>query len=313
MKVTLLASLLFLLSACGTRDSVSVPADLDRATITWGPRLDGSHLSPVSGAEDDFGPDIADAVVRAALAVPNGGSQSSLVEDGQTADETTVEVVRDDDGNLVYKVTDGARWVVRVPGLPRMGFGLALFTDMPPGIEPDLSSYPHDLLGMWAWDGEVGAFWSTSPSVPAVESGVGSPGGTATYEGDAVGFHSADDATTKFVADVALVADFDGRTVKGEVNGFRSLTGEVLDSPSVKLAETGFSPQGDPFWGETTAAVPGGGKWGGRWSDGEGRSMGGTFGFAAADGSVALLGGFNACSCPSADGGNPDDPVAAPR
>ena len=39
--------------------------------------------------------------------------------------------------------------------------------------------------------------------------------------------------------------------------------------------------------------------------------MGGTFGFAATDGSVAVLGAFNACSCPSTDGGNPDYPVAA--
>ena len=48
--------------------------------------------------------------------------------------------------------------------------------------------------------------------------------------GDAVGFHSANDAMTKFPAEVALVADFDGHTVKGEVNGFRSLTGEALRS-----------------------------------------------------------------------------------
>lgn len=105
----------------------------DHATLTWRPRLDTSRLSPVSGAEDDFGQDVAGAVARAAQAVPNGGSQSSLVEDGQTADETTVEVVRDD-WNLAYEVTDGARWVVRIPGLPGIGFSLALFTDTPPAL-----------------------------------------------------------------------------------------------------------------------------------------------------------------------------------
>ena len=312
VRVTLVASLVLLLSACGGRNSVPPPEDMDRDSIAWGPRLDTSHLSPVLGAEDDFGPDIADAVARAARAVPNGGSQSSLVESGQTADETSVEVFYDEDGTLVYEVTDGARWVVRVPSLPRIGFSFALFTDLPPGIEPDLSSYPHDLLGMWAWNGEVGVFWSRSPSIPPAEFGAGSPVGTATYEGDAVGLHSANEAATKFLADVELVADFDTHTVSGEVDRFRSFTGESLGDLSVKLAETGFSPRGDPFAGETTGGVPGGGKWGARWSDGEGRTMGGTFGFAANDGSVALLGTFNACSCPPADGGNPDDPVSTP-
>ena len=113
---------------------------------------------------------------------------------------------------------------------------------------------------MWAWDGEAGAFWSSSPSIAAVEFVAGPPADTATYEGDAVGFHSANDDMTKLLADLAPVADFGGHTIKGEVDGFRSLTGETLDSPLVKLAETGFSPQGDPFWGETTAGVPGGGK-----------------------------------------------------
>ena len=313
LNVALLASLVFLLSACGGGTSVQLPENAGGDPITWGPRLGESHLSPVSEAEDDFGPDIADALVRAARAVPSGASQSSLAEDGQTDDETSVEVVRDDDGTLVYEVTDGARWVVRVPGLPRTGFSLALFTDMLPGIEPDISSYPHELLGMWAWDGEVGAFWSRSPYIPPVEFGARSPTGTATYEGDAVGLHSGNEAVAKFLADVELVADFDGHHVSGTVDSFRSLTGEALDDLSVKLAETGFSPRGDPFSGETTAAVPGTGKWGARWSDGEGWTMGGTFGFAADDGSVAVLGAFSACSCASADRGNPDDPVATPR
>lgn len=315
LRAAVLASLVFLLSACGGGNSVRVPDDTGGDPITWGPRLGTSHLSPVSGEEDDFGPDIVDALVRAARAVPNGASQSSLAEDGQTSDETSVEVVRDEDGTLVYEITDGARWWVRVPSPPRDGFSLALFTDMLPGIQPDISSYPHELLGVWAWrgeNGEVGAFWSKSPSIPPVEFGAGSPIGTATYEGDAVGLHSANAAVTKFLADVELVADFEAHKVSGEVDSFRSLTGEALGDLSVKLAETGFSPQGDPFSGETTGGVPGGGKWGARWSDGEGWTMGGTFGFAADDGSVAVLGAFSACSCASANGGNPDDPVASP-
>jgi hypothetical protein len=313
LNVALLVSLAFLLSACGARDSVLLPQDMGGDPITWGPRLGTSRLSPVSGAEDDFGPNIADAVARAARAVPSGASQSSLAEDGQTADETLVGVVRDGDGTLMYEVTDGARWVVRVPSPPRIGFSFALFTDMPPGIEPDLSSFPHELLGMWAWNGDAGAFWSRSPSIPPVEFGAGSPTGTATYEGDAVGLHSGNEAVTKFLADVEMVADFDAHTVGGAVDRFRSLTGKALDDLSVNLAETGFSPQGDPFSGETTSAVAGIGQWGARWSDGEGRTMGGTFGFAADDGSVAVLGAFSACSCASADDGNPDDPVATPR
>ena len=39
--------------------------------------------------------------------------------------------------------------------------------------------------------------------------------------------------------------------------------------------------------------------------------MGGTFGFAAADGSMALLGAFQAHGGGDAGGGNPDDPVAS--
>ena len=74
---------------------------------TFGPRLDASDLSPVVGAEDEFGPAVADALARAARTAPNGASQSSLAEGGVTSDETTARIVRDDEGNLVYEVTDG--------------------------------------------------------------------------------------------------------------------------------------------------------------------------------------------------------------
>ena len=246
------------------------------------------------------------------MAAPSGASQSSRVEDGRTVDEMSVRVVRDEDGNLAHEVTDGAQFVVRVPGpLPRQGARLAFFTDLIPGIEPDLSSYPHEVLGVWAWDGHVGAFWSRSPPV---RFGPMSPTGTATYEGDAVGLRAADGAAAKFRADVEMVADFGSRTVGGTVDRFRTLSGQALDAPAVTLNETDFSASGDAFSGETTAAgVAGGGKWGARWSDGRGEAMGGTFGFAADDGSVSLLGAFGACHCVSASDGDPDDPVASRR
>ena len=343
IQVALLAGLSVCLSGCGTSSDKESPGmgggtpdtgggtpDTGGGTpgtggdsIVWGPRLDSSDLSPVHGAEDDFGPDVAGAVMGAARAVPNGASQSSRVENGRTADEVSVAVVRDDDGNLVYDVTDGARWVARVPalvpGVPREGFDLVLFTDLIPGIEPDLQSYPHELLGMWAWDGgaegslEVGAFWSASPSIPAVEFGDRSPIGTATYDGDAVGLHAAGGATTKFLADVELVADFDGHTVSGEVDGFRAFSGAALDIPdipAVGLGKTDFSPQGEPFAGGTTmSGAAGSGQWGARWSDGAGWTMGGTFGFAADDGSVGVLGAFTAGAGASTTDGDPDDPV----
>ena len=80
------------------------------------------------------------------------------------------------------------------------------------------------------------------------------------------------------------------------------------------LSETEFPADGGAFSGETAAAgVAGSGRWGGRWSDGRGETMGGTFGFAAANGSVSLLGAFTACHCASASDGDPDDPVASRR
>ena len=84
------------------------------------------------------------------------------------------------------------------------------------------------------------------------------------------------------------------------------------------LGETGFSSQAAVFSGATSGAtgsadVAGSGQWGGQWSDGMGWTMGGTFGFAADDASVGVLGAFTTCSCASIDGGNPDDPVATPQ
>ncbi len=275
-----------------------------------GPRLESSDLSPIIGAEADFGPEVTEALARAARAVPEGASQSSSVENGRTADEMSVSVVRDDDGNLAYEVTDGARIMARVPGPPDQDIRLALFTDLIPGIEPDLSSYPHDLLGVWATAEEVGAFWSRSPEIPAAAFDATSPTGTATYEGDAIGLHAAGGGVVKFLADVEMTADFDARTVGGAVENFRSVDGEPIGGWSVTLGAADFSPQGESFGGDTEAAVPGGGKWGARWSDGKGWTMGGTFGFAAADGSVSLLGAFSAAVEPEAAPGNPDDPVS---
>ena len=272
-------------------------------SITWGPRLAGSGLSAFTGADDAFGGAMADGLARAARAAPNGASQSSLVDgDGRTAEEVSVRVVRDADlGGLAHEITDGARFIVQVPfPAPRQGFELATFTGLVPGIEPDLSSYPHEVLGVWAWEegGEAGAFWSQSPSVPPVDFGPASPTGRAVYEGDAAGVLADAGTATKFVADVRLEADFEGGTVGGAVNEFRNLEGAALDDLSVTLGETGFADDGAPFAGDTTATgAAGSGKWGGRWSDGAGRAMGGTFGFAADDSSLAVLGAFTACAC----------------
>ena len=271
--------------------------------IAWGPRLAESGLSALAGADDEFGGMVADALARAARAAPNGGSQSSLVdEDGRTADEVLVRVVRDVDlGGLAHEITDGARFIVQVPfPAPRQGFELAAFTSLIPGIEPDLSSYPHEVLGVWAWEGEAGAFWSRSPPVPPVDFGPAYPTGSAVYEGDAVGVLAAAGTATKFVANVRLEADFDDGTVGGVVSGFRSLAGAALVDLSVTLGETGFADDGAPFAGDTTAGgTEGSGKWGGRWSDGTRSAMGGTFGFAADDSSLAVLGAFTACACAS--------------
>ena len=282
--------------------------------ITWGPRLPGSGLSAVGGAEDGFGAGVAEALERAARTLPIGASQSSKADkDGRTSDEMSVEVVRDDDGNLVYDVTDRSTYLARVPlPVPRQDSSLALFTDLIPGIEPDLSSFPHEVLGVWAWNGEAGAFWSATRPIPPVEFGPASPAGSAVYEGDAVGLRAAGGAVTKFLADARLTANFDSHTIGGGVTGFRALDGTAIGGLSVTLRETRFADDGAPFEGATEAAgIEGGGEWGARWSDGKGRSMGGTFGFAAGDGSVTLLGAFSAGCCASAAPGNPDDPVAS--
>ncbi len=274
-------------------------------SIAWGPRLAESGLSAFAGADDDFRGAVAGGLARAARAAPNGASQSSLVDaDGRTAHEMSVRVVRDDDlGGLAHEITDGARIIVQVPfPAPRQGFELAAFTGLIPGIEPDLSSYPHEVLGVWAWEdeGAAGAFWSRSPSVPPVDFGPEFLTGGAVYEGDAAGVLAAAGTAMKFVADVRLEANFDDRTVAGKVSGFRSLAGAVLVDLSVALDETGFAGDGAPFAGDTAAsAMAGSGKWGGRWSDSAGSAMGGTFGFAADDSSLAVLGAFTACSCVS--------------
>ncbi len=298
------------LTACGGSTATDLPPvdgvngdSLD--TITWGPRLAESGLSALAGADDEIGGAVADGLGRAARAEPKGASQSSLVDvDGRTAHEMSVQVVRDVDlGGLAHEITDGARIIVQVPfPVPRQGFDLAAFTGLIPGIEPDLTSYPHEVLGVWAWEGEgaAGAFWSRSPSPPPVDFGPASPTGRAAYEGDAAGVLAKAGAATKFLADVRLEADFEGSTVGGAVSGFRSLAGAALNDLSVTLGETGFSDDGAPFAGDTSASgTAGSGKWGGRWSDVAGRAMGGTFGFAADDASLSVLGAFTACSCAS--------------
>ena len=322
-STTALALLALLaLSGCGGAAGSGSPDRIDGApntggtgdtggpSIAWGPRLDSSGLSAVIGATDDFGADIAGALARAARAVPNGASQSSLATDGRTDGEMSVRVVRDEGGNLVHEIGDGAGIVLRAPGPRPQGAGLALFTDLIPGIEPDLSSYPHELLGIWALDGDIGAIWGKSPAVPRMVFGSRTPTGTATYVGDAVGLHAADGTATRFLADVEIVADFGSNTVHGRVDRFRTLTGKAFDGLAVTLDATGLPRNGDPFSGETSAGIPGDGHWGARWSDGEGEMMGGTFGIAAADGSFSLLGAFSACHCAFAAGGNVDEPVA---
>ena len=312
MRTCLTAGVLVVLvglAGCGGSNGAIVPPlvgsgnDGLPTSIAWGPRLAESGLSAFAGADDEFGGSVAGALARAARAAPNGASQSSLVDaGGRTADEVSVRVVRDVDlGGLAHEITDGARFIVQVPfPAPRQGFALAAFTGLIPGIEPDLSSYPHEVLGVWAWEGEAGAFWSQSPPVLPVDFGPASPTGRAVYDGDAAGVLAAAGTATKFVADVRLEANFDDGTVGGSVSGFRGLTGGALNDLSVTLGETGFAGDGAPFAGDTAAAgAAGSGKWGGRWSDGAGSAVGGTFGFAADDSSLAVLGAFTACRCAS--------------
>ena len=226
-------------------------------------------------------------------------------------DEVSVHVVRNDDGKLVYELKEGSQIVLVPSGPNEQVSGLALFTNLKPGIEPDLSSYPHELLGIWARDGQVRVFWSMSPSL---EPFAAFPSGSTiyTYEGDAVGLHAAaDGATAKFLAKVKLDADFRDFKVRGRVSEFRLSDGSTLDDLTVNLVETEFSEQGDPFSGSTTAGngTAGSGKWGARWSDGNAGAVGGTFGFAADDKSVAVLGAFTS-SVPPSGTGDDDDSVA---
>ena len=115
-----------------------------------------------------------------------------------------------------------------------------------------------------------------------------------------------------------MEADFDSRTVEGTVDGFRSFEGTSFGGIAVALGETGFPPQCGASAGVTSGAagsegVSGSGRWRARWSDGPGWTMGGTFGFAADNGSVAVPGAFTACACASATDADPDDPVSTSR
>ena len=277
-------------------------------SIVWGPKAGDSALSAVSGVEDAFALDLGEALARAARTAPNGASQSSNAENGRTAQEMTIKVVRDAHGHLVYEVSDGGPVTVHAPG-PREGFDLALFAAVPAFIEPDPSSYPHELLGLWAFNGEAGVFYGESP--PIAQGGFdGGPKGRAIYQGDAVVLHVADGATTKLLADVTLTADFSAGTVSGRVDGFRSFDGKPLGGLSVTLAEVEFPRDGKPFSGETAAGAAGGGRWGARGS-GSG-VLGGTFGFAA-NGGVTVLGAFMAVRRMPDRGGNPDAPDATRR
>ena len=311
LAIAAAAAATLLLAGCGGGSRPMAEAPLPTTPGTGigpaGPRLAASNLSAIPGAADKFAPDIAGALARAAGATPLGASQSSQTDNGTTRNEWSVHVGRNDDGHQVYEVSDRARIVVRVPGL-RTGFDLALFTDLEPGIEPDLSSYPHELLGLWAWEGEAGAFWAMSPEMPMADLDHRlSPTGTARYDGDAAALYAAHGSAEKVLADVTLTADFDVLHVSGSVGGFRTLHGERLDVPSVTFGPADFSSTGEPFSGSTSSSVSGSGMWGARWSDDYGRSMGGTFGFAASDESMALLGAFNARSGASAAAGEVSD------
>ena len=112
------------------------------------------------------------------------------------------------------------------------------------------------------------------------------------------------------MANVKLVADFRALSIQGAIDKFRSFDGTSFDDLSLTLGSTRFSQNGDAFNGKTTAGIPGVGTWGARWSDGEGRAIGGTFGFAADDRSIAILGAFSACACESGTDGDPDDAIA---
>ena len=134
-------------------------------------------------------------------------------------------------------------------------------------------------------------------------------GSDARYTGNAVGLYAEGTTTKRFLANVTLNADFATGMMGGTVDKFRSLAGTSLGDLSVTLGQVDFSQQGNPFHGDTTGSIDGSGKWGARWADDKGNSMGGTFGFAKTDNSLAVLGAFNAAIPGSTTGGNPNDPV----
>ncbi|WP_446831598.1 hypothetical protein [Candidatus Foliamicus sp.] len=264
-------------------------------SIAWGPQVARSGLSAVAGARDDIGPGFGEALARAARAAPNGASQSSFVNDsGRTASQVSVAVIRDEAGNLVYEVSDGS-FAKRAPGHGG-AVRLALFAAVPAYIEPDPSSYPHDLLGLWSHDGELGAFWTRSPAPPPALDVRGLRAQEIVYRGDAVGLHMAGETATQFVAQVELAADFGAQTLGGTLSGLRTFSGDALGGAPITLGEVRIAMSGEPLAGETSARIDGRGSWGLRWAGADGSAMGGTFGFAADDGSLALLGAFRANS-----------------
>ena len=263
-------------------------------SIAWGPQIGSSGLSAVNGATDEFEAGVAEAVVRAARNLPNGASQSSLAEAGRTSGEMRVAVIRDEGGNLVYELAEGGPLTMRAPGPPSPSRALALFAAVPAYIEPDPSSYPHDLLGLWANEGEAGAFWTASPSIPAPAFSKNPPKGRATHAGDAVGLYAAEGRVTKFVAEIEITVDFTAGKASGRVMRLQSFDGKPLSNLAVTLAEAAVPPSGAPFTGPTTTATPGEGHWSARWSDPQGATTGGTFSFTTTDGNTAALGAYYA-------------------
>ena len=289
------------------------PSDTAVLSISWGPQFGTSGLSKVPGAQDSFGAETGDALARAAQSVPNGASQSSLTDAGRTAHEMSVKVIRDENGFLVYELSDGEGMNVRAPGISRRDAELALFANVPAFIEPDPSSYPHDLLGFWARNGEAGAFWGASQPIPDRFGGKFNSTGSGAYSGDAVVLLSEGGTVRMLQAHVELEADFPLRTVAGVVSRFLSVDGGAKKDLFLSLVNTQFLAGGGNFSGETSAGIPGNGNWGGRWSDSQGQTLGGTFGFAASNGSIALIGAYTASRNSSDSGGNPDHAVSTSR
>ena len=83
MKFAALASVSLLLCACGSGDPAPEP---DQRPGGAGQRLESSNLSPLLGAEDDFGADVIPALIAAARAIPLGTTQSTPAQGAQTPD-----------------------------------------------------------------------------------------------------------------------------------------------------------------------------------------------------------------------------------